>query len=119
MAPNEESEPEDFWISRARKKHVQYIDVASSMLDPEGKLRADLFVEDGLHPTPKCYALWTSIIKPILLQRFGPAVKSAREIKEPYHRESIYNRPCAFFKQDRSKTPSRSKRLFERNTRLV
>ncbi|HXJ14337.1 MAG TPA: SGNH/GDSL hydrolase family protein [Candidatus Limnocylindrales bacterium] len=57
------------------QEHVQYIDVASSMFDPEGKLRADLFVEDGLHPTPKCYALWTSIVKPILLQRFGPAVK--------------------------------------------
>src|SRR5437899_1107822 len=57
------------------QEHVQYIDVASSMFDPEGKLRADLFVEDGLHPTPKCYAMWTSIIKPILLQRFGPAVK--------------------------------------------
>jgi len=57
------------------QEHVQYIDVASSMFDPEGELRADLFVEDGLHPTPKCYALWTSIVKPILLQRFGPAVK--------------------------------------------
>lgn len=54
------------------KEHVQYVDVASAMFDPEGKLRADLFVEDGLHPTPKCYALWTSIIKPVLLQRFGP-----------------------------------------------
>jgi lysophospholipase L1-like esterase len=53
------------------QEHVQYIDVASSMFDPEGKLRADLFLEDGLHPTPKCYALWTSIIKPLLLQRFG------------------------------------------------
>jgi lysophospholipase L1-like esterase len=53
------------------QKHVQYIDVASAMFDPEGNLRADLFVEDGLHPTPKCYALWTSIIKPLLIQRFG------------------------------------------------
>jgi lysophospholipase L1-like esterase len=51
--------------------HVQYVDVASAMFDPEGNLRTDLFVEDGLHPTPKCYALWTSIIKPLLLQRFG------------------------------------------------
>lgn len=57
------------------QEHVQYVDVASAMFDPEGRLRADLFVEDGLHPTPKCYALWTSIIKPLLLQRIGPAVK--------------------------------------------
>src|SRR6266404_6927638 len=53
------------------QEYVQYVDVAWAMFDPEGKLRADLFVEDGLHPTPKCYALWTSIIKPLLLQRFG------------------------------------------------
>jgi lysophospholipase L1-like esterase len=53
------------------QEHVQYIDVASAMFDSKGNLRADLFVEDGLHPTPKCYALWTSIIKPLLLERFG------------------------------------------------
>jgi lysophospholipase L1-like esterase len=53
------------------QEHVQYIDVASAMFDSKGNLRADLFVEDGLHPNPKCYALWTSIIKPLLLQRFG------------------------------------------------
>ncbi len=53
------------------QEHVQYIDVASAMFDPKGNLRADLFVEDGLHPTAKCYALWTSIMKPLLLQRFG------------------------------------------------
>lgn len=53
------------------QEHVQYIDVASTMFDSEGTLRADLFVEDGLHPNPKCYALWTSIIKPLLLERFG------------------------------------------------
>lgn len=54
------------------QEHVQYIDVASAMFDSKGNLRADLFVEDGLHPNLKCYALWTSIIKPLLLQRFGP-----------------------------------------------
>jgi lysophospholipase L1-like esterase len=53
------------------QEHVQYIDVASAMFDSKGNLRADLFVEDGLHPTAKCYALWTSIIKPLLLERFG------------------------------------------------
>jgi lysophospholipase L1-like esterase len=53
------------------QEHVQYVDVTSAMFDPEGNLRADLFVEDGLHPNPKCYALWTSIVKPLLLQRFG------------------------------------------------
>jgi lysophospholipase L1-like esterase len=50
------------------QKRVQYIDVASVMFDTQGNLRADLFVEDGLHPNRKCYALWTSIIKPVLLR---------------------------------------------------
>jgi lysophospholipase L1-like esterase len=53
------------------QKRVQYIDVASAMFDAGGTLRDDLFVEDGLHPNQKCYALWTSIIKPVLLQRLG------------------------------------------------
>ena len=57
------------------QQRVQYIDVAADMFDAQGKLRADLFAEDGLHPNAKCYALWTSIIKPVLLERFGPAKK--------------------------------------------
>jgi lysophospholipase L1-like esterase len=53
------------------QKRVRYIDVASAMLDAQGNLPDDLFVEDGLHPTPKCYALWASIVRPVLLRRFG------------------------------------------------
>ena len=54
------------YFARTRKR-VQYIDVASAMFDTQGKLQADLFAEDGLHPNWKCYELWTSIIKPRLL----------------------------------------------------
>ncbi len=54
------------------QQRAQYIDVATPMFDAEGNLPRDLFVADGLHPTPKCYAMWTSIIKPVLLKRFGP-----------------------------------------------
>jgi lysophospholipase L1-like esterase len=53
--------------------HTQFIDVASPMFDAQGNLPRELFVSDGLHPSAKCYALWTSIIKPILLERFGPS----------------------------------------------
>jgi lysophospholipase L1-like esterase len=60
---------QDFAGTQAR---VQYIDVATAMFDAQGNLPRDLFVEDGLHPAPKCYALWTSIIKSALLQRLGP-----------------------------------------------
>jgi hypothetical protein len=40
------------------------------MLDSTGMPRRDLFSRDGLHPSPRCYALWQSILRPILLQRF-------------------------------------------------
>ena len=55
------------------QQRVQYIDVASSMMDAQENLPDDLFIADGLHPNAKCYALWTSIIKPVLLKRFVPS----------------------------------------------
>jgi lysophospholipase L1-like esterase len=60
--------------------HVQYIDVATPMFDAQGNLPGDLFVADGLHPTTKCYALWTSIVKPILLTRFGSSADNSRGV---------------------------------------
>jgi lysophospholipase L1-like esterase len=62
------------------QKNVQYIDIATSMFDANGNLPGDLFKADGLHPTAKLYAMWTAIIKPILLQRFGPEKSSSRLI---------------------------------------
>lgn len=59
------------------QRRVEYIDVASPMFDARGNLPGDLFVSDGLHPTPKCYALWTSIIKPVLLTRFGSSANAS------------------------------------------
>jgi lysophospholipase L1-like esterase len=41
------------------------------MLDSQGKPRAELFRRDGLHMNAKGYAVWTSIIRPVLLSRFG------------------------------------------------
>jgi lysophospholipase L1-like esterase len=64
----------------ATQQRVQYIDIATSMFDANGNLPRDLFKADGLHPTPKLYAMWTAIIKPILLKRFGPA-NAALEIQ--------------------------------------
>jgi lysophospholipase L1-like esterase len=59
--------------------HAQFIDVATPMFDAHGDLPNDLFVSDGLHPSAKCYALWTSIIKPVLLQRFGPSASPSNQ----------------------------------------
>jgi lysophospholipase L1-like esterase len=57
---------------------AQFIDVASPMFDANGDLPHDLFIADRLHPSAKCYALWSSIIKPILLNRFRPSKTSLR-----------------------------------------
>ena len=51
--------------------HVRFIDVSGAMLDERGNVRRELFRRDGLHMNAKGYALWTAIIKPILLERFG------------------------------------------------
>jgi len=61
----------------ATQERVQYIDIATPMFDANGNLPGDLFKSDGLHPTAKLYAMWTAIIKPILLQRFGPPQKAS------------------------------------------
>jgi lysophospholipase L1-like esterase len=53
------------------QKNTEYVDVASSMIDPQTNLPCDCFVEDGLHPTAKLYAMWTAIIKPPLMKRYG------------------------------------------------
>ena len=45
---------------------VQFIDVNAAMLDARG----DLFGWDRLHMNAQGYAIWTSTIKPVLLNRF-------------------------------------------------
>lgn len=50
---------------------AQFVDVSKAMLDAGGKPRRDLFQWDGLHPSTRCYALWRSIIHPILVERFA------------------------------------------------
>lgn len=53
------------------KSNVRFIDVSTAMLDSRGKPRRELLKWDGLHPSAKCYALWTSIIRPVLMERFA------------------------------------------------
>jgi lysophospholipase L1-like esterase len=43
-----------------------FIDVDGPMLGWDGKPRADLFVKDGLHLSPKGYALWNVLVAPFL-----------------------------------------------------
>ena len=53
------------------QERAQFIDVSSAMLDAQGKLRPELYGDDPEHMNPAGYVLWTSIIKPVLLQRFA------------------------------------------------
>jgi len=46
---------------------LHYIDVATPMFDASGKLRQDIFLGDGLHMNAAGYEIWTSVIRPILL----------------------------------------------------
>jgi lysophospholipase L1-like esterase len=59
---------EDFCLT---KSQVQFVDVSNAMLDSSGKPRHDLCRWDGLHPSARCYDLWRSIIRPILVERFA------------------------------------------------
>lgn len=43
-----------------------YVDVVTPMLTPEGKPRAELFVEDRLHLNAEGYKLWASLLEPHL-----------------------------------------------------
>jgi lysophospholipase L1-like esterase len=54
-------------------ERVQSIDVSHAMLDAEGELRRDLYDADPLHMNAAGYALWTSIVRPVLMERFGPS----------------------------------------------
>lgn len=53
---------------------VKFIDVSAAMLDAQGKPRRELFRWDGLHMNGQGYALWTSIIKPVLLAESKPHI---------------------------------------------
>jgi lysophospholipase L1-like esterase len=53
------------------QERVEFIDVSAAMLTEHGSLRRELFLPDDLHLNAEGYALWTSIIRPILLKRFG------------------------------------------------
>jgi lysophospholipase L1-like esterase len=45
-----------------------YIDVYSLMLNNDGGIQKDIFIEDNLHMNEKGYRIWTEAIKPFLLK---------------------------------------------------
>ena len=53
----------------SKSKRLDYIDIWQPMLGDDGKPIPDLFLGDGLHLNAKGYALWTSLVKPLLVKR--------------------------------------------------
>jgi len=53
----------------ARDQRLTYVDVASPMLDVHREPRKDIFQEDNLHMTRAGYAIWQTVLKPILIER--------------------------------------------------
>ena len=47
--------------------NLLYVDVGTAMLGADGKPRADLLKEDGLHLNEAGYEIWTKILTPILM----------------------------------------------------
>lgn len=58
---------------------IYFADIASPMLDEQGKADVRFLVADGLHMNPDGYAIWTSIIRPILLEISDKAPNSGAE----------------------------------------
>ncbi|GAA3916720.1 SGNH/GDSL hydrolase family protein [Luteimonas lutimaris] len=50
----------------ARMRAVDFIDVATPMLDADGRPRAELFGNDQLHMNARGYALWRGVVAPYL-----------------------------------------------------
>lgn len=58
--------------SASETANVEYVDIATPMLGDAGEPDPDLFIVDGLHLSDKGYALWTAVLKPLLLARHPP-----------------------------------------------
>ncbi len=51
----------------AKNDLVSYIDVAAPMLQPNGEVMTDIFVDDNLHLNPKGYEIWTAAVRAVLI----------------------------------------------------
>lgn len=49
-------------------KGVHYIDITKEMYTADGQIRTDIFLQDRLHMNAEGYKVWTSVIKPILIE---------------------------------------------------
>jgi lysophospholipase L1-like esterase len=61
----------------ASNEQLRYIDIVPAMLDADGKPRRDVFKWDGIHLNENGYAIWTSVVRPILAEAFLESGESA------------------------------------------
>lgn len=66
----------------AREDRVDYIDIFTPMLGPDGRPRPELFVEDGLHLNARGYELWKAVVAPFLAADGAAAPGSAEGARE-------------------------------------
>lgn len=52
-----------------KTKRVTYLDVTTPLLNTQGQIRPELYLKDNLHLNNEGYKIWTSIIKPYLLEQ--------------------------------------------------
>jgi lysophospholipase L1-like esterase len=50
----------------AKDERLKFVDIDRPMIGDDGKPRKELFVADGLHLSEDGYAVWTSLVKPLL-----------------------------------------------------
>ena len=48
-------------------ENMEFVDIASVMMESEMKIRSDIFIEDSLHMNALGYELWTPVVKNALL----------------------------------------------------
>ena len=55
----------------ATQEKVTFVDTTAAFLGPDGTPNKSLFKIDGLHPNKEGYQVWTSIVKPLLMEDLG------------------------------------------------
>lgn len=51
-----------------KHKNFSFVDIRPVMYRPNGSVNGEYFIKDSLHMTPKGYAQWTSVVRPVLLK---------------------------------------------------
>jgi len=57
---------------------LTYVDIATPMLGENGRPRENVFLPDSLHMNRDGYAIWRSVIRPVLLEGEAPWEPAAK-----------------------------------------